>query len=155
LPQRRALRVAKALNDMEGVSCNPVEGALYAFPRIRLPAKAIAAAAAAKKPADTFYALALLGTNTTAAGLHVCVCLCGVVGVLYVFACFVHSSQSITYRSPAPADATGICVVPGTGFKQEKDTFHFRTTILPGEELLDGVIASMQAFHKDFMKKWA
>ena len=30
-----------ALNKLEGVSCNAAEGALYAFPRITLPERAI------------------------------------------------------------------------------------------------------------------
>ena len=28
-------------------------------------------------------------------------------------------------------EATGICVIPGSGFGQAPGTFHFRTTILP------------------------
>ena len=28
-------------------------------------------------------------------------------------------------------EATGICVIPGSGFGQYPGTFHFRTTILP------------------------
>lgn len=30
-----------ALNSMPNMSCNPVQGAMYAFPRIHLPPKAI------------------------------------------------------------------------------------------------------------------
>ena len=37
-------------------------------------------------------------------------------------------------------DATGIVVVPGTGFGQADGTFHFRCTILPREEDIDDVI---------------
>lgn len=33
--KRRATMVAKALNSLEGVTCNPIEGALYAFPRLQ------------------------------------------------------------------------------------------------------------------------
>jgi alanine transaminase len=61
--QRRARRVADALNRLEGVVCNPVEGAMYAFPRISLPPKAVEAAAAAKTPPDTFYCLELLNNT--------------------------------------------------------------------------------------------
>ena len=28
-------------------------------------------------------------------------------------------------------EETGICVIPGSGFGQMPETFHFRTTILP------------------------
>lgn len=72
---RRAVRLRAALNALPGVSCEVPEGALYVFPRLALPPRAVAAAAAAGKPADTFYCLALL-------------------------------------------DATGIVVVPGSGFGQ-------------------------------------
>jgi aspartate/methionine/tyrosine aminotransferase len=58
--KRRATVLAKGLNEMEGVSCNVVEGALYAFPSITLPPKAVEAAAAAGKAADAFYCLRLL-----------------------------------------------------------------------------------------------
>lgn len=33
--KRRAALVAKALDSLEGVTCNPIEGALYAFPRLQ------------------------------------------------------------------------------------------------------------------------
>ena len=33
-------------------------------------------------------------------------------------------------------EATGICVIPGSGFGQYPDTYHFRTTILPQVYLL-------------------
>lgn len=58
--KRRALMVSEAFNSMEGFTCNTVEGAMYAFPHITLPQKAVEAAAAAGKPADTFYCLKLL-----------------------------------------------------------------------------------------------
>jgi alanine transaminase len=109
--QRRAVKLVAALNTLEGVSCEEAEGALYVFPRVRLPAKAVAAAAAAGKAADTFYCLALL-------------------------------------------DATGIVVVPGSGFGQVDGTWHFRSTILPAEADMDGVIARMTAFHAAFMDKY-
>ena len=48
-------------------------------------------------------------------------------------------------------EATGIVVVPGSGFRQKKDTWHFRTTFLPPEADMDSVIAQMGTFHADFM----
>ena len=110
--KRRASKLADALNAMEGVSCQPPQGALYAFPQITLPPKAVAAAADAGKAADAFYCLHLL-------------------------------------------DATGVVVVPGSGFGQEEGTFHFRTTILPSEEEIDTVIEGMGAFHKKFMAEFS
>lgn len=58
--KERAELIAKVLNSFEGFSCNPVQGAMYAFPRIQLPTKAIEAAEKAGKPADVFYAFQLL-----------------------------------------------------------------------------------------------
>jgi len=109
--RRRAERLNAACRALEGASCESAEGALYAFPRIRLPARAIAAAAAAGKAADAFYCLELL-------------------------------------------DATGIVLVPGSGFGQRDGTYHFRSTILPPEDELDGVIAALTDFHADFMARF-
>ncbi|RWW19871.1 hypothetical protein BHE74_00029194 [Ensete ventricosum] len=64
-----------AFNSLEGVTCNKAEGAMYLFPRLRLPQKAISAAKAVNAAPDAFYARRLL-------------------------------------------DATGIVVVPGSGFGQ-------------------------------------
>ena len=39
--KERATLVKEAYGSIEGVTCNPVQGAMYAFPRIHLPKKAI------------------------------------------------------------------------------------------------------------------
>mmetsp|Transcript_16422 Transcript_16422/g.33289 ORF Transcript_16422/g.33289 Transcript_16422/m.33289 type:complete len:486 (+) Transcript_16422:70-1527(+) len=56
----RSEKLVKSLNSLEGISCNTVEGALYAFPSITLPPKAIEAARVAETAPDTFYCLKLL-----------------------------------------------------------------------------------------------
>ncbi|KYQ93252.1 alanine transaminase [Tieghemostelium lacteum] len=58
--KRRAFALNKALNSLEGVTCNPSEGAMYAFPQIRLPTKAVEHAKSIKKSPDTFYCISLL-----------------------------------------------------------------------------------------------
>jgi len=58
--KRRSIKITKALQELEGVTCNPSEGALYAFPQITLPPGAVAAAERAGTAADTFYCLELL-----------------------------------------------------------------------------------------------
>lgn len=50
----------KRLNKVEGISCNPVQGALYAFPRIHLTESAIEAAKKANIQPDSFYCESLL-----------------------------------------------------------------------------------------------
>lgn len=48
-------------------------------------------------------------------------------------------------------DATGVCIVPGSGFGQREGTLHFRTTFLaPGTDW----ISRITAFHKEFMNKY-
>lgn len=45
-------------------------------------------------------------------------------------------------------DATGICVLPGSGFGQKEGTLHFRTTFLaPGTEW----VGRIKEFHEGFM----
>ena len=52
-----------ALNSLEGVTCNRAEGAMYLFPRISLPNKAIEAAKSVKTAPDAFYARRLLNAT--------------------------------------------------------------------------------------------
>ncbi|KAI9472925.1 pyridoxal phosphate-dependent transferase [Zychaea mexicana] len=48
-------------------------------------------------------------------------------------------------------EATGVCVVPGSGFAQKEGTWHFRSTFLPPEELFDDFCGNLRKFHADFM----
>ncbi|KAG1149707.1 hypothetical protein G6F37_000988 [Rhizopus arrhizus] len=109
--RRRAIKLANCFNGLKGTTCNGAEGAMYLFPQIRLPKKAIKAADKAGMAADTFYSLAML-------------------------------------------EATGVCVVPGTGFGQEQGTYHFRSTFLPEEHLFDKFCSSIESFHEDFLNKY-
>ncbi|KAG2228677.1 hypothetical protein INT48_004820 [Thamnidium elegans] len=60
---RRAIKLAKCFNNLEGVTCNEAEGAMYLFPQITLPPKAIEAAKEKKMTADSFYALSMLDST--------------------------------------------------------------------------------------------
>ncbi|KAF6170267.1 hypothetical protein GIB67_013242 [Kingdonia uniflora] len=108
---RRAKMLEDAFNSLEGVTCNKAEGAMYLFPRLHLPKKAIEVAEAAKTAPDAFYARRLL-------------------------------------------EATGIVVVPGSGFGQVPGTWHIRCTILPPEEKIPAVISRLTAFHQAFMAEF-
>ncbi|GAA5921031.1 hypothetical protein JCM3775_004060 [Rhodotorula graminis] len=106
--KHRSEVLVEAFRELEGVSCNEAEGAMYLFPTISLPPKAIAAAKAAGQSPDAFYSLRLL-------------------------------------------EATGICVVPGSGFGQQPGTWHFRTTFLaPGTE---DYVRRLKKFHEEFMQE--
>ncbi|KAG0231842.1 hypothetical protein BGW42_008591 [Actinomortierella wolfii] len=107
----RSRILEKTFNSLEGTTCNPAEGAMYLFPRIRLPKKAIEAAKAAGKEPDTFYCLAML-------------------------------------------EATGVCMVSGSGFGQVEGTAHFRSTFLPPPELFEEFCANLKDFHAKFMDKY-
>jgi len=58
--RRSRLVLARRLNALDGVSCVDSPGALYLFPKLELPAKAIEAAQKAGKAPDAFYCVALL-----------------------------------------------------------------------------------------------
>jgi len=48
-------------------------------------------------------------------------------------------------------DATGVCVVAGSGFGQKENTLHFRTTFLaPGTEW----VGRITKFHQEFMDEF-
>jgi len=93
----RAALLAEGLNAIEGISCNQVAGAMYAFPRVQLP----------DGRTDEDYCMALL-------------------------------------------EATGICMVPGTGFGQVPGSAHFRTTILPPTAKMRVVVERLGEFHRGY-----
>lgn len=56
----RAKSVAETFNSMPGMQCNAVQGAMYAFPRVFIPEKAVAKAKSLGQAPDVFYAFQLL-----------------------------------------------------------------------------------------------
>ncbi|XAR51304.1 Alanine transaminase [Bertholletia excelsa] len=60
---RRAKTLEDAFNSLQGITCNKAEGAMYLFPCINLPQKAIKAAEAAKTAPDAFYCRQLLNAT--------------------------------------------------------------------------------------------
>jgi alanine transaminase len=51
-------------------------------------------------------------------------------------------------------EATGVCMVAGSGFGQVEGTAHFRSTFLPQPELFDDFCAGIKQFHAGFMDKY-
>ncbi|KAM6318669.1 LOW QUALITY PROTEIN: alanine aminotransferase 2-like [Aegotheles albertisi] len=107
----KAQLTEQILNRTPGIHCNPVQGAMYAFPRIHLPPRAIAAAQEQGHPPDMFFCLRLL-------------------------------------------EATGICLVPGSGFGQRQGTAHFRMTILPPEKL-QLLLEKLSTFYSAFVQEFS
>lgn len=58
--KRRSKALVDGLNRVDGIECQRAEGAMYAFPRIYLPPKAIAKAETSNQTPDTLYAVSLL-----------------------------------------------------------------------------------------------
>ncbi|XP_057855026.2 glutamate--glyoxylate aminotransferase 2 [Cryptomeria japonica] len=58
--RRRAHVITDGFNSCQNVQCNFTEGAMYSFPQLKLPPKAIEAAKEAGKAPDVFYCLNLL-----------------------------------------------------------------------------------------------
>uniref|UniRef100_A0A0D9XE14 alanine transaminase n=1 Tax=Leersia perrieri TaxID=77586 RepID=A0A0D9XE14_9ORYZ len=50
--------------------------------------------------------------------------------------------------------ATGIVVVPGSGFDPVSGKSHFRCTILPGEDKITAMVPRLRAFHEAFMDEF-
>lgn len=57
------------------------------------------------------------------------------------------------YYSLELLDKTGICVVPGSGFGQQPNTLHFRTTFLPSMDQIVDLVAKLKEFHLNFINK--
>jgi alanine transaminase len=56
----RMTSLVNGLNKINGITCQPVEGSLYAFPSVKLPQRSIKAAKATGEAPDAFYCLSLL-----------------------------------------------------------------------------------------------
>ncbi|PWN40905.1 PLP-dependent transferase [Ceraceosorus guamensis] len=104
--KKRSQKMADQFAKLPGVKCGEAQGALYLFPEITLPPKAIEAAKKEERKPDLYYCLRLL-------------------------------------------DATGICVVPGSGFGKQpgpNGECFLRTTVLAKET--DEFIQRFGDFHK-------
>jgi alanine transaminase len=58
--KRRSITLSNALNSLEGVTCQPADGAMYCFPNLVFPQKFLDECAAANKVADAEYCTRLL-----------------------------------------------------------------------------------------------
>lgn len=59
-----------------------------------------------------------------------------------------------TLYSVSLLESTGICVVPASGFGQEKGRFGFRTTFLPAEDEMHRVVDAMRKHHEEFVSRF-
>ncbi|KAK6911795.1 Aminotransferase, class I/classII [Dillenia turbinata] len=86
-------------------------------------------------------------------------------GAMYLFPRILLSQKAIKAAEAAKTapdafyaksllHATGIVVVPGSGFGQVPGTWHFRTTILPQEDKIPAVVSRLTEFHQKFMDEF-
>lgn len=109
---QKARLTEELFNQVPGFQCNPLQGAMYAFPRIFIPPRAVEKAKELQMEPDMFYCMRLL-------------------------------------------EETGICVVPGSGFGQREETYHFRMTILPPVEKLKLLLQKVKEFHVRFLDEFS
>ncbi len=57
-----------------------------------------------------------------------------------------HHMAGDAYYALKLLEATGLCVVPGSGFGQQPNTYHFRCTFLPPEDKVDALIDDLRKF---------
>lgn len=105
----RAKLTEETFNTVPGISCNSVQGAMYTFPQITLPQKAID-----KAKVSVVVTLTLTHTHTPQ---RVCMQEAG--------------QEPDMYYCMRLLEEEGICLVPGSGFGQRKGTFHFRSVLEP------------------------
>lgn len=73
-------------------------------------------------------------------------------GAMYVFPKIdLPSGKTDSDYCSALLEATGICVVPGSGFGQLPGTWHFRATFLPPEGQIEHVVEKIGEFHQDYI----
>lgn len=58
--KERAQKLVEGLNDIDGISCVPAQGAMYAFPKVDVPRRALERAKELGTTPDNLYALSLL-----------------------------------------------------------------------------------------------
>ncbi|CAF3326184.1 unnamed protein product [Rotaria sp. Silwood2] len=109
--KEKADLVSRLFNSVEDVRYSAIIGAMYAFPRIEIPKKAIEYAKSKNMAPDAFYCFRLF-------------------------------------------EKTGVCVVPGSAFKQRPGTHHLRTTILPPVDQMKDMVERFRTFHVSFLREW-
>ena len=62
-----------------------------------------------------------------------------------------HEAQQDENYCLALVEATGICVVPGSGFGQLPGTLHFRTTFLPPRDEIQALVDRLGEFHRQYL----
>lgn len=144
----RARLVTEAFNSMPGISCAPVLGAMYAFPKLQLPPGVVTAAARVGQEPDVFYALELLEET------GICVVPGSGIGQLPGTYHFRWATQNLMYFIKKDT-------ILETRMELRWDEIIFirnlfcRTTILPEKDQLLEMLDRFKAFHVNFLKRFS
>ncbi len=142
----KARMTTDTLNSIEGVTCNEVMGAMYAFPRVHLPEKAIAEAQVRAIPSSRdFLVTAAVQCCVCGQELNITIHVSSSIPFCQhsIFVVDQHKRRTFSHHTAifplqskgVKPDAmycfqlleeTGLCVVPGSGFGQKEGTYHFR-----------------------------
>ncbi len=74
-------------------------------------------------------------------------------GAFYAFP-RLHINQPDSHYVAELIRATGVVVVPGSGFGQKPDTQHFRVVFLPQEEILEKAYKNIARFTEEYLQKY-
>ncbi|KAH7882918.1 pyridoxal phosphate-dependent transferase [Phlebopus sp. FC_14] len=145
--------------------CPPVQGQIGVDCMVRPPKEGEESYLLWKEETDRIHHALAQRTGLMAARLNK---LCGVScvdspGALYLYPKIELSAKAVAaakeagkepdaFYALALLDATGICVVPGSGFGQKEGEYHYRLTCLcPG---VDEYVGKLERFHLEFSKKY-
>lgn len=145
--------------------CPPLSGQIGVDTMVRPPKEGEESYALWRKETDATHAALAQRTNVMAERLN---SLPGITcvdspGALYLFPRITLSQKAQdaareagkepdVFYSLALLDATGICVVPGSGFGQKADEWHYRLTCLcPGVE---EYVGKLETFHQGWVEKY-
>jgi alanine transaminase len=145
--------------------CPSLQGQIGVDCMVRPPKEGEESYAVWKKETDTIHKALAERTRQMVAALNAVqgVSCVDSPGALYLFPRIHLSDKAIkaaeaagkapdAFYALALLDATGICVVPGSGFGQKEGEYHYRLTCLcPGVEEYVGKLVK---FHEDFTKKY-
>ncbi|PSN48156.1 hypothetical protein C0J52_08726 [Blattella germanica] len=139
----KAKMATEAFNQMTGITCNEIKGAMYAFPKLELPQKAIEKAKSLKMKPDFFYALELL-ENTG---------ICVVPGSGFGQK---EGTYHIRINTIPPPDCImkTLCKNIRSGLGQKEGTYHLRSTILLPADKFQVMLEKFKKFHEKFLKEY-
>ena len=145
--------------------CPPLQGQIGVDCMVRPPTEGDESYALWKKETDTIHKALAQRTSQVVTALNSVkgVSCVDPPGALYLYPRIYLSDKAIeaaraagkepdAFYALALLDATGICVVPGSGFGQKEGEYHYRLTCLcPGVEEYVGKLIK---FHNDFTQKY-